>query len=940
MGLSVLRRMTAVLTAILLPIVLWGQAVPSNLNTRVPMNPAILTGTLPNGMKYFVLKNGKPANRVEMMLAVNAGAVLEDDDQNGLAHFCEHMAFNGTKSFPKQQLVSFLESTGIRFGADLNAYTNQDETVYMLTVPMDKPTNVEKGLDVLRDWARNVNFTDKDINDERGVIMEEWRLGKGAQDRVFEKHRKVLFYNSKYAQRDIIGDTNVLLRCPPENLRRFYHTWYRPERMAVIVVGDIDPKEIVERIKKSFTIEGSKQYAAKERPSLPLTPHDQTLVSVVTDKELPNASAQIMWKHKPYSTATYAGFRASIAHQLIAAMLGQRTQDLSRKPNPPFLFASAGLSGLTREAGAMATFTVSADKNIMRSLSVTYTELLRAARHGFTPGELERAKQAVQANMEKYYNERDKSESSQFAQELVRHFLTDEGVPGIEGEFAIYKSMLPTFTTNELKDILAEHIQPKNRVVMLSLPEDGGYSIPSENDVLNLLKAVEGKNIEPYVDQVVDKPLVAKAPTPGTITSKETIKDIDAVKLTLSNGAVVFYKITDFKNDEILFSATSWGGSNYAELDNLNNARMAAQIVDEGGIADIDASSLSKMLAGKNLGISPVIADDSEGFSGQSTPKDFKTFFELLHLYFTAPRKDKDAFASMMQKVRSQLENKDKNPEAVFQDSIVSILSSYHPRTKPLSAKDIDAMNLDKAFEFYKQRFANPADFTYYFVGNINADTLEAYLKQYLASIPGQPTREQYKDNGSRTVEGKVDRTIYRGTEKKSTVVMLTHGPMKYTPKDRYDLIALCEVLSIRLREQLREEKGGVYFVAVQPQMEKRPKEEFAVTIFFGCDPTRVDELVTAVNAELDYVKNNLVEKSYIDKVKEIQVKEREVGMKRNAFWLNVMRQFNLDGEPYANVYLRDAFIKDLTPEAVRDAAKKYLTSPNVAKIVLKPEAN
>jgi zinc protease len=922
----------------MLPVYTNAQTVPSNLTLPVPMNPKVYSGTLPNGMKYFVLKNDKPANRVEMMLAVNVGSVLEDEDQRGLAHFCEHMAFNGTKSFPKQQLVSFLESTGIRFGADLNAYTNQDETVYLLTIPTDKPNNLETGLNVLRDWSRFVNYADKDINDERGVVVEEWRLRSNAQERVFDLHRPVLYHQSPYADRRPIGDTGVLLRCPTENLRRFYHTWYRPESMAIVVVGDMDPTAMVERIKRTFTVEGSTTYPKKERPSMSLPYHERTLISIVKEKEIPTASIDVIWKRRPFSTATYEGIRLAIAHQLISTMLALRTQEISRKPNPPFLYSALQYGNIVRETGAVIASSAPADKNVLRSLSAMMTELYRAERHGFTAGELERAKQSVLSNMEQAYNERDKSESQPFAQELVRHFLTGESVPGIEVELAIFRSMMPTITTEELKKVLADEIAPNNRVVMLSMPEGGGYTIPTEEEVSNLLKAVESKTIAAYVDQAVEKQLLASTPAPGKIASKENIKEIDAVKLTLSNGATVLYKKTDFKNDEILFSATSWGGTNYTDLGNLNNARLAAQIIDECGIADFDASALSRMLTGKNLSISPTISEDAEGFTGQSTPKDIKTLFELLHLYFVAPRKDKDAFTSLTQKVRTQLENKDKNPEAVFQDSLMAILTNYHPRAKPISVADIDAMDLDKVYAFYRQRFANPGDFTFSFVGNIETDEFERYVTQYLASVPGSSTRETYKDNGVRSTKGVIKRTVVRGTENKSTVVMTLHGPMSYGPKERYDITALCEVMGIRLREQLREEKGGTYTVAVIPQMEKLPEEEYAIMVYFGCDPSRVEELTKAVSSEIENMKNSLVDQIYIDKVREIQLKEREVSMKRNSFWMSVIRQFTRDQEPYSNVYLRDGYIKALSPEVVREAARKYLNTPNTTTVILMPE--
>lgn len=932
-----LRRVIAVLTLAVLPAMLFAQAVPSNLNQPVPFNPAIVTGKLDNGLRYFVFKNGKPANRLEMILVVNAGSVLEDDDQNGLAHFCEHMAFNGTKTFPKQDLVNFLESTGIRFGADLNAYTNQDETVYLLTIPTDKPSNVEKGLNVLRDWARFVTYNDADINDERGVILEEWRLGKGAQDRINEVHRHKMFYGSKYAQRDVIGDTNVLKRCPTDNLRRFYNTWYRPENMAVIVVGDGDPASIVSMIKKEFGFTGDKNTKAGVRTPMPLPQHKETLVSVATDKELTVASAQIIWKHPAAGSSTFADFRRNMVYQFVGNMLNQRLADLARKPNPPFLGASASETGLTRETSAFMAAAAASDKDVRKSINALYTEVLRADRHGFTQAELDRARTQFMAGMEKYYNERDKSESQQFANELVRHFLRNEGVPGIAAEYAIYQQMAPAISLADVNAAVKAAVTDENRVVMVAVPDAPGYVVPTESQIKELLAAVEGKTITAYVDDAPAKPLMPTKPKAGSITKKETIGDIDAVKLTLSNGAVVFYKKTDFKNDEVLFHATSWGGTNMVSVADLPSASNAASIVDLGGIADVDASALQKMLAGKTIGISPYIGAEAEGFEGSTTPKDMETFFELLHLYFTSPRKDKDAFTSFIQKSRTALENKGKNPEAVFGDTVLVTMTQYSPRVQPMTVATLDKINLDKAYDIYRQRFASAGDFTYYFVGNLDPATLESYVATYIASLPAG-TKESYKDNGVRAPKGTVAKTVVAGQEPRSTVLMMLHGSMDYTPEARYDIVALTEVINIRLREQMREEKGGVYFVSVQPNFEKRPESEFAISVYFSCDPSRVDELKNVVTQEIAWLQKNTVEDSYIQKVREIQLKEREVGMKTNGFWMGTMRTADRDNEPFSVILRRPAMIKALTAAQVRKAAGTYLSTKNVATFILKPQ--
>jgi zinc protease len=934
---TLVRRSTVVVLVILMPVIALAQG-RLDLNAVVTPNPDIKIGKLTNGITYYIYKNAKPEKRLELMLAVNAGAVLEDDDQNGLAHFCEHMAFNGTKTFPKQQLVSFLESTGIRFGADLNAYTNQDETVYMLTIPLDKPETMEKGFQVIRDWSQYVSFDDKEIDAERGVIMEEWRLGKGADDRVREKHAPFMYYGSKYAKRDVIGDTNVLRKAPYDNFRRFYRDWYRPENMAVIVVGDADPTQVEALIKKNFDYPGTDPAKLLKRPSMPLPSHTETLISVASDPELTVASAMLMIKRPARESKTVGDFRLSITEQLWSSMLDSRYGEIARKPNAPFMGAGVGSGRFVRENDALYAQVTAADKNVLKSLDAMITELERAVRHGFTESELQRAKDAMMARMEQYYNERDKSESSGFAREFVRNFLVAESIPGIVREYAIYQQLVPGVTIDDCKASLAAAYGKENRVITIGVPEKGGYRVPKEGDVKNLLAAIQSKDIAAYVDNVVSKPLIANLPAPGSIVKEEKLAEVDAVKLTLSNGATVIYKKTDFKNDEIMFAAMSWGGTNGIKTPDLLSATMAAGIVDEGGIADIDATALGKMLQGKNVSISPYISGDMEGFSGGAAPKDFRTMMELLHLYFTAPRKDKDAFTSAMQKMKTQLENKSANPELALMDTVTVAMYDNNPRRQPMSVERMAEINLDRAFQIYQERFSNPADFTYMFVGNVDADSLKAYAATYIASLPAKGTSEKYIDDGVRPADGTVTRTVSKGKEPKATVIRMVTIPYAFTPENRYAMIAMSEVLSIRLREQLREEKGGVYGVSVQPQITKFPDERAGVVVYFGCAPDRIEELLETVQKEFDYMQNNLVDDSYIQKVKEIQVKEREVGKKTNRFWMNALRGSLVNNEPYSTIALRDELIAKLTAKQVQDMAKKLLPSKNVATFVLKPE--
>lgn len=904
----------------------------------VALNSKILTGKLSNGATYYIMRNTKPEKRLDLVLAVDAGSVLEDDDQDGLAHFAEHMAFNGTKSFPKQELVSFLESTGIRFGADLNAYTNQDETVYQLTVPLDNAHNIIKAIQVLRDWAGYVSYDDKEIEAERGVVTEEWRLGRGAGERIQRVHSKVIMQGSKYADRDVIGDTAVLKHAPAETLRRFYRTWYHPERMAVILVGDYDEKDLESLLKKHFTFPVGAGGGTRARANYPITISNTTRVSIASDKELPGAGVAIYHITPRENIITKSDFRRTITSTLATSMLNSRLAELAQKAKPPFAFAGTGEFGLTRANGAFFAQAVSVDKDVLPSLRALLTEMRRVDQTGFAQTELDRAKAEIYSSMEAAYNERDKTPNQSHAAEFTRNFLVREASPGIATEFELYKEILPTITLADVTAAATKAITNPHRVVTISVPEGNGYVKPTEAEVLAVIRDVEKSSIAAYVDDAPIKPLMSSVPTPGSIISRKQLPEVGAEQWLLSNGATVVVKPTDFKNDEILFSAWSYGGESLGDEAHHATWSSAAGIVDAGGLAEFSTTMLGKMLQGKNVSLSPSTSMETFNLTGSSSPKDLHTFFEALHLTFTSPRYDVDAAASVKARMTAGLANKATNPEAVFFDSVMYIMSNAHPRAKPMTVETVASIDAAKAYDFVKTSLLNAGAYTFYFVGNFSKDTLENYVKTYIASLPSSSEKVMWKDAGMRSATGTIERTITKGVEAKSTVLMVYSGPFTYNAEERFNIIALTEVMNTRLREQLREEKGGVYFVAVQPSMEKIPHEEYGISIYFSCAPDRVDELVAAIRKEVDYLQNNIVDVSYIQKLKEIQSKEREVSRKTNQFWLSGIRSVQMNGEPLSVIARRDELIRGLTPEQIRDAARKYLSTNNRAYFVLKPE--
>lgn len=925
-----------VVLVLVLPVVTFGQQVITD-NGSIPFNKAIQIGKTKNGIPFYFLRNGKPKNRIDLILTVNAGAVLEDDDQNGLAHFCEHMAFNGTKEFPKQQLVNFLESTGIRFGADLNAYTNQDETVYMLTVPSDKTDILIKAIKVLRDWAGFVNYEDDDIEEERGVVTEEWRMRRGAETRVQEKHRMAMYNGSKYAYRDVIGDTVILKTAPPDNLRRFYRKWYTPENMAIIMVGDVDFGTMHDIVMKYFVLPSEAGKSGQLRPTITIPDNSETLVSIATDHELRVPYVELLYRRQADTVRTYKEFREHIIESMVVEMLNARLAELAQKATPPFTGASTGEFSIAREYRSFYARASASGKNIMIALNALLTEIERAYKHGFTETELARSKEQTLSNIEKYYNERDKTENQNFAFELVRHVLKRESVPGIEHETEIYKHYVPGVTVEDCKRVFNRLITKNNRAILVSIPDGTEYTKPTEKQVKDLVAAIAAKELAPYEDNVPLKPLLATAPKPGTITSTKNADVVDAKVLTLSNGATVILKKTNFKNDEILFRAEAFGGQSLGSEADHFTLQSAATLVDISGISEFDNTTLMKMLQGKNIALSPYIGMEEHGLRGSTTPKDATTFFELVYLYFTQPRIDADAVSSWKTRSIAQLENKDKSPEAGFFDTIQVALANNHPRVQPLTVASIEKVDPAKALAFYKTLFAHAGSFTFTIVGNFDMAEMENYVKTYIASLPSAGSPLSWKDVGLRTAKGKIERTVYKGEEPKSFVVLTISGKVKYTPQNRYEILALKEVLETRLREKLREQSSGVYFVSVQPQIEKIPEEEYSMAIIFSCNPDRVEELVGTTLKEIDTLKMKPVSATYTDKVREIHLKEREVNLSTNRFWSEGLLRTTKDGEPFDVIEERKKLIEALSPDHIFKAAKEYLKLDNYGKFVLKP---
>ncbi len=910
-----------------------------DLNSKLPNDPAVSKGVLDNGLTYYVRSNSEPENRAELMLVVKAGSIDEDDDQQGLAHFCEHMSFNGTKNFPKHELINYFESIGMEFGPEINAYTSFDQTVYMLKVPLDKPEYMEKGLQVLYDWACQVDDADEEIEAERGIILEEERMGRGANDRMMKEWLPVFLNDSKYAERLPIGKVDIIENCKPEVLRRFRNDWYRPDLQALIVVGDFDQQEMVAKIKEKFSaIEEPKNPRPKETYDIP--GNEETLVSVVTDKEAQYPVAYVYYKHDLETSSELKDYRKSIIESIYMGMLNNRLAEKTQQADPPYLLGQSVYSHQFGPLSAYTSVTVTQGDKITTGLKELLLENQRVKQFGFTETELERQKTAVLNNMEKAYNERNNTKSLNYANEYMRNFLvTKEPFPGMENEYAYYKEFVPGITVEEVNALAKDWITKENRVVVITAPENDKTIVPNKDEILTLLDEVETAEIEPYVDAVSDVPLLADEPFGSKVTATTPIDNVDAIEWKLENGATIVVKTTDFKDDEILFNAWSLGGSSLYPIEDVVSADLTTDVMTESGIADFDEITLNKMLSDKVFGLSPYISELREGFNGSASVKDVETLLQMLYLYFTEPRFDEVSYQSLMQQYATILENKSASPESNFSDTLNVVLSNYNEREKPMSVERLKEASFDRMKQIGKERFKNASDFKFFFVGNIDLETFKPLVEKYIGGIPTQNKQEEWVDLGIEKPEGVVNKVVKKGQEEKSIQYIIFHGDFDYTSQNRVQLDAMGRILSTRLLEVIREDKSSVYSISARPSSSKFPEPEYTVAISYGTSPQKLDELKEAIfDIIKEYIKNGPTDEE-VKKAQEKMLREREVSVRENKFWLNILsNNYYLKDGDFSEFGTYDELVKNIDVKSTKSAFKTYFDFDNYVSVALAPE--
>ncbi len=905
---------------------------------KVPLDPRVRVGLLENGLTYYIQQNPKPENKVELRLAINAGSILEDEDQLGLAHFTEHMAFNGTKNFEKNNLISYLQSIGISFGGDLNAYTGFDETVYILPIPSDDEEKLRNGFLVLSDWAGGILMKEEDIDNERGIIVEEWRTGQGYTQRMRDQYFPVLFHDSRYAERLPIGKMDIVENFEYETIRRFYRDWYRPDNMAVVAVGDVDPDKLEALIKEFF---GSLENPAepKERKQFGVPEHRETFVSIVTDKEAPGIQIQLFYKHKALPTQTKSDYRNFLLRTFYGGMLTQRLDEIRQKPDAPFIFAGTGYGNFVRDLDYFSASGVVATGKIEAGIQSLLVENERVAQFGFTQAELDRVKRAVLNNAERSFKEMDKVESRSIVNRYVNHFLEGNFADGEAWKYEFYKEIIPNISLEEINALANKLVRDENRVIVIMAPDSEKENLPSENEVLALFDAVDQLKLEPYTEKVLADKLIQNLPVPGKITETKYVASIDIHEILLSNGVKVFVKTTDFKNDEILFSATGKGGvSRYDEKDHYT-ANYAGVLINVMGIGEFSPSDLRKVLVGKTMSVTPNIGMYSQNIAGSFSPKEMETAMQMIHLNFTAPRKDQELFDVYITNQKTQLASAQVNPDYQFSKQVNKILANGHQRAAGIfDPEDLDKIDLDRGMEIYADRFANAANFEFFFTGNIDMENFKPLLEQYIGSLPSNPdSLDQFRDLGIRTPRGSSE-TINVGTDEKSQVNLIFSGETTYDRKKAADVSYLGEILTIKLIESLREQIGGVYGVGANGSMGIQPVGNFSFSIGFPCSPDKVDKLIEAAWAEVKAIQENGPTDEDLDKVKEKRRISLEENLKRNNYWLGQLSAVRTYDLPWEALLEGQKAIGSMTKERIQKAAREFLTKENLLEIKKFPE--
>lgn len=907
-------------------------------DAKLPFDNEVKTGTLKNGFQYYIRKNVEPEKRVTMYLAVKVGSIVETEKELGLAHFLEHMNFNGLKHFPKNELVNYLQKAGVRFGSDLNAYTGFDETVYQLPIPSDDPELLKNGLQVMRDWAQDAMLEDSEINKERGIIMEEMRGSRGAMQRMRDQFLKVLVNGSRYADRLPIGTEEVVMNFDPKVIRQFHQDWYRPDLQSIIVVGDVDPVYIESEIKRLFS-DMRVNSKPKERTEYKIDLINKNQFVKVTDPEMTYTIGQVLIKHPEEKVSTVGDYRRSLMKAVYNQMINSRLGELSQSANPPFIQGGIDIGEFMGGLDNLSAFFVAKPGEFEEGFKSLVRELDRVDKFGFTETEFQRAITALNKNNETAYTERSKKKSDSYVNTYLDHFLNDGPALSNEDRYQITKQLLPSLTLKEVEAIGQKYYVDTNRDVVILAPDAEKDKLPDEQTVTTWFADVDKEQLTAYDDKVSDLPMLSKEPVKGSITSEKSIDKINSKEFVLNNGVKVVLKPTTFKNDEILISAFSPGGTSLYPDAEFMSASFAGNLINSSGIGQLNTFELQKYLTGKDVNISPYINERSEGISGSTDKEGLKTAFEMIYGYFTEPRIESDVFQGIMSKQLNMLANRDNDPNFVYSKATMNALYGNNIRRIPYGKEELEKVNQERALEIYKDRFADASDFTFFIVGSITEDEIKPYLENYLAALPTTSRKEAPKDLGIYEPAKGKEVVVNKGKEAKANVRLSIYGDYTYNDVENVNMDALEKVLSTRLLERLREEESGVYGTGARAGYSKNPKPRYSIHVSFGTSVDKYQSLIASALDEFKKIKANGPSQVDLDKFKIEEKRQLELSLKENGFWMSqLLSAYQLGEDPtYITRYLND--LDKVTVKSVKDVANKYLKEDRVFKFILLPDA-
>ncbi|WP_372757938.1 M16 family metallopeptidase [Mariniflexile sp.] len=910
----------------------------ATLDSEIPTDPTIKIGKLSNGLVYYVKQNAKPKDKAELRLVLKVGSVVEDEDQLGLAHFIEHMAFNGTKSFEKNKLIDYLQSLGVEFGADLNAHTGFDETVYKLSVPTDEET-LKTSLQVLRDWADGITFEDEEIDNERGIVAEELRARSGAGMRMYYQSIPVITNNSRYAQRTPIGTLDIIMNAEYNALKRYYKDWYRPDLMALVLVGDFDVNETEKKVKAIFeSIEPVKN--PKERIYYKIPENTEPKIAVITDKEARGVSISIYSKKEETRVNTLSDYKAVLLQKLYTGMLRQRFSEVELQPNAPFLSGTAGIGNFLGNMDSYYLRATLKEDQLKQGIEALVLESERAKRYGFTTSELERYKIYLLNNIDVRRKESGKITTKYYVEQYIDNFTDNEPIPSDEFIYTFYKQQLPAITIEEVNKVANEWISDKNMAVVLNAIEKTDLVVPNEEEILQIISNVAQSEIAPYKDTLENIELMQIKPKSGKITKSTYNKEVDVTTWHLSNGITVIAKPTKFQNDLISMTGFRPGGSSVAPDSLYVSARNAGTIIGSSGFNNISDIDLKKINMGKTVNVTPRINYYDDLFSGSSSSKDLETMLQMVNLYFTKPNKDKNVFAADKENMKSLYKDQDNSPGTYFEKIIDQTMSQNHLRSIPLTVEQIEnELNLDEAYKFYKERFSSANGFTFVFVGSFEMEALKKFTAQYLGSLPSNlKEKSTWKDTGLRRPTGVIKKTVIKGVDNKSVVDMRFTGILNYSEENKEQIVLLGKLLKIKLTEELREKMSGVYGVKVSGFTTDKPYEWYRMNVNFSCAPENVDKLIKKVFEEINKIKLNGASLEDVNKIKEAELANTKEYLEINGYWSYKLKELYENGSDFGSILDYKSDIEKINSKTFQDAANIYFDESNYAEFILIPE--